>query len=84
MKSGMNVSISLHAVLTQTIVVSIPAQIPRVINDLLTGIAQIKKRVRRLMKDELHDHRSRQHAVPQRIELKEVALTESQKLVSLV
>ena len=84
MKSGMNVSISLHAVLTQTIVVSIPAQIPRVINDLLTGIAQIKKRVRRLMKDKLHNHRSRQHAVPQRIELKEVALAESQKLVSFI
>lgn len=84
MKSGMNVSISLHAVLTQTIVVSIPAQIPRVINDLLTGIAQIKKGVWDLVKDELHDHRSRQHAVPQRIELKEVTLTESQKLVSLV
>ena len=84
MKSGMNVSISLHAVLTQTIVVSIPAQIPRVINDLLTGIAQIKKGVWDLVKDELHDHRSRQHAVPQRIELKEVALAESQKLVSFV
>lgn len=81
---GMNASISLQAVLAQSIIVFVSAQIVLIIEDLLTGIAQIKKGVWDLVKDELHDHRSRQHAVPQRIELKEVTLTESQKLVSLV
>ena len=84
MKSGMNVPIFREAVLAQAIVISIPAHVPHVINDLLAGIAHIEKGVGRFVKDELHDHRSRQHALPQRIELKEVALTESQKLVSFV
>ena len=84
MKSGMNVPIFREAVLAQSIIVLVSAQVVLVIEDLFTRIAQIEKGVWDLVKDELHDHRSRQHAVPQRIELQEVALTESQKLVSFV
>ena len=84
MMLGMNASISLKAVLAQSIIVLVSAQVVLVIEDLFTRIAQIEKGVWDLVKDELHDHRSRQHAVPQRIELQEVALTESQKLVSFV
>ena len=84
MMLGMNASISLQAVLAQSIIVLVSAQVVLVIEDLFTRIAQIEKGVWDLVKDELHDHRSRQHAVPQRIELQEVARTESQKLVSFV
>ena len=84
MMLGMNASISLQAVLAQSIIVLVSAQVVLVIEDLFTRIAQIEKGVWDLVKDELHDHRSRQHALPQRIELQEVALTESQKLVSFV
>ena len=80
----MNASIFLQTVLAQTIIVPISAHIPRIIDNLLAGIAQSEKGIWSLVKYELHDHRSRQHAVPQRIELQEVALTESQKLVSFV
>ena len=59
----MNASIFLQTVLAQTIIVPIPAHIPRIIDNLLAGIAQSKKGIRSLVKDELHDHRSRQHAV---------------------
>ena len=56
MKSGMNVPIFREAVLAQAIVVSIPAHVPHVINDLLAGIAHIEKGVGRFVKDELHNH----------------------------
>ena len=81
---GMNASISLQAVLTQSIIVLVSAQVVLVIEDLLAGVAQIEKGIWDLVKDELHDHRSRQHAVPQRVELEEVALAEPQKFVPFV
>ena len=61
---GMNASISLQAVLAQSIIVLVSAQVVLVIEDLFTRIAQIEKGVWDLVKDELHDHRSRQHALP--------------------
>ena len=80
----MNASISLQTVLAQSIIVLVSTQVVLVIKNLLAGVAQIKKGIWDLVKDELHHHRSRQHAVPQRVELKEVPLTEPQKLVPFV
>ena len=81
---GVKPSISLETVLAQTVVVSVPAHIVLVAEDLLARIAEIEEGVWDLVEDELHHHRRGQHAVPQRVELQEVALTETQELVSLV
>ena len=84
MKSQMDVTISLQAVLTQAVVVPVPAQVPCIVNDLFAGVAEPEKGIWRLLEDKLQNQRSRQHAVPQRVELEEVALAEPQKLVPFV
>ena len=84
MGPGMNAPILIQTLLTQPIVIIVLAQIILIVQHSLARVAQVQKRVRHLVENELHHHRRRQDALPQRVELQKVALTQPQELVTLV